>query len=233
MESTVAAAFARITEEVRESAEKVGRKPGDVRIMAVTKNHPAEAVAECLSAGVTLFGENRVQEAGAKYADFPEAELHLIGHLQRNKARDVPGLFSAVHSIDAERTGAALAKACEKAETRMPILIEVNTSGEQSKEGVRGEDELLGLIEELLELGELRISGLMTLAPFTNEEAAIRHSFRTLRSLRDRARERFPECPLKELSMGMTNDYRIAVEEGSTILRIGTALFGARSYAVS
>ena len=109
----------------------------------------------------------------------------------------------------------------------------MNTSGEQSKEGVRGEDELFGLIEELLELGELRISGLMTLAPFTNEEAAIRHSFRTLRSLRDRARERFPECPLEELSMGMTNDYRIAVEEGSTILRIGTALFGARSYAVS
>jgi hypothetical protein len=153
--------------------------------------------------------------------------------LQRNKAKDVPGLFSMVHSIDAERTGHALAKACAQAGRRMPILMEVNTSGEDSKQGVRGEAELMRLIEALGPLEELDISGLMTLAPFTDDEAAIRRSFRTLRSLRDRARERFPECPLEELSMGMTNDYRIAVEEGSTMLRIGTALLGARTYALS
>jgi hypothetical protein len=227
--------------------------------MAVTKNHPISAVTECLEAGISLFGENRVQEAREKFGQSPESssggtdrsdrigtvELHLIGHLQRNKAKLVPGLFSAVQSIDAERTLAALAKAVAPAgvgeseparvskEARIDVYVEVNTSREASKHGVTSEDELFRLVEAAATYGAFRVRGLMTIAPFTNDEALLRRSFRRLYHLRDEVNARFPEAGTTELSMGMTNDYRIAVEEGSTMLRIGTGLLGARTYALS
>lgn len=237
MSKAVAEARTRIEEGIAESARRVGRDAGEVRIMAVTKNHPLEAVQECLDAGISLFGENRVQEAQEKYAEsflrgVEAPELHLIGHLQRNKAKLVPDLFSAVQSIDAERTARALSQACAARNLRMQVYLEVNTSGEESKQGVRDEDALLRLVEGVAQFPELEICGLMTIAPFTREESVLRESFRRLRVLRDRAAARFPEQPIRELSMGMTNDYRIAVEEGSTMLRIGTGLLGARTYGM-
>ncbi|MFP4483260.1 MAG: YggS family pyridoxal phosphate-dependent enzyme [Spirochaetaceae bacterium] len=234
MASAVAASLESVREKIAEVCSQVGRDPAEVRIMAVTKFHGAEAVQECRDAGLTLFGENRVQEAIRKYGDLvPEVELHLIGHLQRNKAKLVPGLFSTVQSIDAPRTAEALATACRHAGRSVEILLEVNTSGEESKHGVANREELFGLIEEVAPYDELHVAGLMTIAPYTNDYEHIRGCFRRLRSLRDQAGARFPEVDFRELSMGMTNDYTVAIEEGSTLIRLGTALLGARTHAAT
>jgi len=202
--------------------------------MAVTKNQPVSAVTECVEAGLSLFGENRVQEAQEKYAAVGgNAELHLIGHLQRNKAKAVPELFSAVQSIDAERTLSALSKVASASGKEIDVYVEVNTSGEASKHGVTDDAELFALVESAMAFGVFRVRGLMTIAPFTKEEAVLRRSFGRLYELREQCWSRFPDLGLIELSMGMTNDYQIAVEEGSTMVRIGTGLFGARTYGLS
>jgi hypothetical protein len=197
--------------------------------MAVTKNHDAEAVRAAYEAGVRCFGENRVQEAAEKYAERPEDfELHLIGHLQRNKAKTAAGLFSTVQSIDRVETAEALHRQCAAAGVRMRILLEVNTSGEESKYGVEDADALRSVLDGLLGLDSLDPVGLMTLAPFTSDEQAIRRSFRELHRLFTMVSRSYPDLDFSVLSMGMTNDYVIAVEEGSTMVRLGTRIFGAR-----
>jgi len=198
--------------------------------MAVTKTLPRSTVEAAVESGVRLLGENRVQEALEKYRDLREnVELHLIGHLQRNKAKVAAGFFDWVQSIDKRETAEHLNKRAEDEGKRIAVLLEVNTSGEQSKFGVRTEDDLWSLIEQNMALDHIEMRGLMTIGPFTDDRQRLRTSFSHLRRLFDKAKDLFPHLPFDTLSMGMSNDYEIAVEEGSTLVRIGTALFGPRN----
>jgi pyridoxal phosphate enzyme (YggS family) len=226
--------IARNLENVRaalaRAAERSGRDPQSVVIMAVTKAFPLAEVQAACSAGLRLFGENRVQEAEAKYgaAGLPPLSLHLIGHLQRNKARKAAELFEAVDSIDKVETAQALEAACAAAGRTLEILLEMNTSGEATKFGFAGEEELLAAAEPILGLPHLRLRGLMTVGPLTSDREQVRSAFRRLARLFDRLRSRYAGQPLEVLSMGMSGDFETAVEEGSTLVRLGTALFGPR-----
>ncbi len=226
---------------VQRAAGRAGRDPRSVAIMAVTKNFTLAEVRAACSAGLRLFGENRVQEAEAKYSPqapdsagppgssgLPPLSLHLIGHLQRNKARRAAELFEAVDSIDKVDTAQALERACASAGRTLDILLEMNTSGEPTKFGFAGEEELLAAVEPILGLPHLRLRGLMTVGPLTAEREQVRAAFRRLRRLFERLRERCAGQPLEVLSMGMSGDFETAVEEGSTLVRLGTALFGPR-----
>ncbi len=200
--------------------------------MAVTKNFPRETVEEACAAGLSLFGENRVQEAEAKFIDFSlPCELHLIGHLQRNKARTASGLFSCVQSIDKPETAEALDARCRERGTVMDVLLELNTSGEAAKSGFHSRDELLAGMDRILTLAALRVRGLMTVGPLGGNEGDIRRAFSLLRSLFDEIRSGRGPQGFDTLSMGMSGDFEIAIEEGSTLVRIGTALFGQRRQA--
>jgi pyridoxal phosphate enzyme (YggS family) len=231
-----------VRQRIAGAARRSGRDPADVRLMAVTKSFPADQVRIARQAGLDLFGENRVQEAQAKYeplvlsvsADEPPqealgpVELHLIGHLQRNKAKIAARLFRCVQSIDKPETARALDGQCAEAGTRMDVLLEVNTSGEDSKFGFRDEEKLNQTIEEVLELEQLTVRGLMTIGPFTEDRDRIRRAFAELRELYERLQELYPQLDLDVLSMGMSGDFEIAIEEGATLVRLGTALFGPR-----
>ncbi|HEY8370566.1 MAG TPA: YggS family pyridoxal phosphate-dependent enzyme [Thermodesulfobacteriota bacterium] len=222
------------------AARRAGRDPAEVRLVAVSKLQPVSALAEALLAGQTCFGENYVQEAVAKQAALAEhpdpavrraaagAEWHLVGPLQRNKARDAVRHFALVHSVDRESLGEALARRAEAEGRSLPILVQVNISGEATKAGVAPE-EAARLIERLLDLPGLSVRGLMAIpAPASSPEAA-RAPFAAMRQLRDRLVEAgLPRTALAELSMGMSDDFEVAVEEGATLVRVGTALFGQR-----
>lgn len=228
--SWMADRIAELRESIAESARKAGRNPNEIRFMGVTKNQDRPLVEEALQNGLALFGENRVQEAEKKYAELSgDFELHLIGHLQRNKAKKVPGLFSWVESIDSPRTVQALEKAAAEAQRELSILVEVNISGEQQKYGVTEPGEIEAILDVVEECSFLEARGLMGIAPWVGEEGRIRASFAGLRErfeqLRSTRGERFDT-----LSMGMSGDYEIGVEEGSNLVRIGTALFGSRGY---
>jgi len=220
-----------VQERIGCAAERSGRDPRDVRLMAVTKGFPREIVEEAMAAGLSLFGENRVQEAEQKYIDLEaRCELHLIGHLQRNKARAASGLFRCIQSIDSVDTAAALETRCAHRGKPMDILLELNTSGEQSKSGFRSRDELLACLESVAAMQHLRPRGLMTVGPLTDDEGRIRSAFASLRALfQEIGTGSFPGFDI--LSMGMSGDFEAAIEEGSTLVRIGTALFGRRAAA--
>lgn len=199
--------------------------------MAVSKTHPADAIREAYAAGQRLFGENRVQEMGTKapaLADLHALEVHLIGPLQNNKTAKAAELFQAVDTLDSARTAARLHAAAQALGRVLPILIEVKLSPEETKHGVAPE-ELPQLLAAVSALPNLRPAGLMTVPPLTDDPELARPYFRSLRALRDAQLERYPT--LVELSMGMSGDFKVAVEEGSTMVRIGTAIFGAREYA--
>ncbi len=219
-----------IRERISAAASRAGRDPQSVRMLAVTKTHPRSVVDEARRAGINLFGENRVQEAASKYGDIAESvELHLVGHLQRNKAKMVPGLFSWVESIDALATAQALSKRCEAAGWRCSVLVQYNSSGETSKSGYEDESLLLDEAEQMAGLAGLDVRGLMTIGPFVSDQAKIASAFARTRLLYERLRGRLGEAGVDTLSMGMTDDFEIAIAEGSTEVRIGSALFGARS----
>lgn len=219
-----------VRERIARAAGRSGRGSEAVRLMAVTKTLPAELALSAAAEGVTLFGENRVQEAEGKWGLVPEGlELHLIGHLQRNKARVAAGLFSCVQSVDKVETARELSRFCVALGKRCDVLVEVNTSGEQSKGGVPGREELLTLVAGILDLPALRLRGLMTVGPLTRDEKAIRAAFALLRGLLDDARRAAPAAAPEILSMGMSGDFEAAIEEGSTLVRLGTALFGPRA----
>jgi pyridoxal phosphate enzyme (YggS family) len=214
---------------VENAAARRGRNPAEIEIMAVTKMLPEEAIDSALSAGITLFGENRVQEAMQKYPPSPrQYRLHLIGHLQRNKAKFVPGFFDCVESIDKIETAAALDRRCGEAGHTVDILLEYNTSGEESKSGFRTAEALIAEIPSIVDLPNLRLRGLMTIAPFTDDTSRIRAAFRSLRELFEQVRALVDSTSFDTLSMGMSSDYEIAVEEGATRIRVGSALFGSR-----
>ncbi len=222
--------YERIRKNIKKVCDKSGRQVEDIRVMAVTKTFPVEYVEMAIKAGFTLFGENRVNEAFEKYIQLSEpVELHLIGHLQRNKVKTASRIFHTVQSIDKYETAEALNKRCDEMGRIIDILFEINTSGEESKFGFRDEAQYFSVLEKVMGLKKLRIRGLMTVGPLTEDKQQIREAFRNLRKLFEETKERYPELDFDILSMGMSGDYEIAVEEGSNLLRIGTAIFGKRS----
>jgi pyridoxal phosphate enzyme (YggS family) len=218
-----------VQQEIAETADRVGRRD-EVRLVAVTKTFPADIVRQAYDAGQRLFGENRVQEAADKIdalSGLPELEWHLIGHLQTNKARQAAECFSMVESVDSVRLATALDGRAARIDRVLPVLLEVNVSGESSKSGF-DPDALPGAVEEIAALDHLEIRGLMTVAPLVEDAEDTRPVFRRLRELRDDMRERYRLERMDQLSMGMSGDFLVAVEEGSTLVRIGRAIFGAR-----
>jgi pyridoxal phosphate enzyme (YggS family) len=228
--------LARIRERISVAATRSGRNPADVRLMAVSKTFPADAIRQAHDGGQRLFGENRVQEFAGKaesLRDLPGFEMHLIGHLQSNKARKAAELFAAIDSVDSLRLAERLNASAADLGRELPVLIEINIGGEEVKSGVAANSaELDQLLTAAPLFKNLHIRGLMTVPPFTEEPEGARPFFRRLRELRDQiAARNLPGVTMDELSMGMSHDFEVAIEEGSTCVRIGTAIFGARDYA--
>jgi pyridoxal phosphate enzyme (YggS family) len=217
----------RIRSRIDQACERSGRQPDSVRLMAVSKNQSPERVAEAASAGLTLFGENRIQEAKVKIPLCPsQLEWHFIGHLQSNKSRDAVSLFHVVQGVDSLALAEELQKQAIKQARSLPILLEVNVAGESSKFGWNP-DRLLAELLQLNALNRLEVHGLMTIAPYAVDPEQVRPIFRRLRELRDRCTDLLG-APLPVLSMGMSGDLEVAIEEGATLVRVGTALFGER-----
>lgn len=221
-----------IEDRIASACRRTGRAQARVKLMAVSKTHPAAAIREAMDAGVSLFGENRVQEFEAKRADLPESvEVHLIGHLQSNKAAKAAGMFAGIDSVDSLRLLERLNDAAKRASRRLPVLLEIKLSGEATKTGFDpASRELQQALERAPDFENLEVRGLMTIAPLDDNAKAARACFQRLRVLRDEWARRHQRIDLQELSMGMSGDFETAIEEGSTLVRIGTALFGAREY---
>lgn len=225
---SIAENLERVRAEVAAGCARVGRSPAEVRLMAVSKTHKAEAIREAYAAGQRLFGENRVQEMAGKAAELDGLEgleVHLIGPLQNNKTARAAELFQAVDTLDSAKTAGRLNAAAQAQGRVLPVLIEVKLSPEETKHGVAPED-LPALLEATAEMANLRVQGMMTVPPWSDDAEMARPYFRRLRELREVNVARYPG--LVELSMGMSGDFMVAVEEGSTTVRIGTAIFGAR-----
>jgi len=217
----------RVQEQLAHAAAKSGRSTKDVELVAITKTHPVEKVREAIDAGQTLFGENRVQEARAKIAELPSnVRWHLVGHLQKNKIRHAMPLFEMIHSADSLALAQDINRIAEEEGLYPRVLLEVNVAGEGSKFGFAA-NLLREQMEGLLALPRVSIEGLMCIPPLTNESEPSRKFFVQLRELRESLENEF-DLQLPQLSMGMTNDYPIAVEEGATLVRVGTAIFGER-----
>ena len=225
-----------IKDKIMEAEKRSGRPEGSVKLMAVSKFHPAEDVIAALNEGQFLFGENRVQEAFEKFPPifelYPDADLHMIGSLQSNKVKNAVKVASCIESVDRISLMDEIEKQCEKINKTISVLFEVHT-GEESKSGFESESE----VEEALKLcaqgkyPHINPRGFMTMAPFTDDKDLVRKSFVTLRELSDRMKAKFPQFNMPELSMGMSGDFEIAIEEGSTLVRVGTAIFGERDYS--
>ena len=212
-----------------ESALRAGRAPEEVTLVAVSKTMPVELVQMAYNLGVTDFGENRVQEALPKIAEFHPQGLrwHMIGHLQSNKAGKVVSPFYCVHSVDSLHLAQALSRHAGEQEKVLSVLLQINVSGEASKEGL-SLTEAIESARQIVALPHIQVDGLMTIAPLVEDPEQVRPVFRELRLLRDRLRTDIPQSSWPHLSMGMTGDYSIAIEEGATIVRIGRAIFGER-----
>jgi pyridoxal phosphate enzyme (YggS family) len=227
-EARIAARAAEVRERIERARHRAGRSD-PVTLVAVTKTHPADTVRAAIAAGVADVGENRVQELDAKVAEVGRRAVrwHLIGHLQRNKAVRAAELADLVHSLDSLRLAEALSAAGEKAGAPVPCLVQVNTSGEASKFGLAPE-EALEAVGRMAELPGIRLEGMMTMAPFTADERTIRRTFAAARELAEDAARQVTGFSGRHLSMGMSNDFEAAVEEGSTLVRVGSSLFGER-----
>ena len=230
----IAENIAAVRERIKSAVRRTGRSDADVALMGVTKTHSDKRIREAYAAGLRLFGENRVQEFTAKsgsLTDLAEAEWHLIGHLQTNKAARAAELFRAVDSVDSVKLAAKLDVAARTLGKKLSVLIEVNVGGESAKSGVAPDSREL---EELLQVAPgfeaLEFMGLMTVPPFADDNEGARPFFRRLRELRDAiAARKLPAVNLDVLSMGMSHDFEVAIEEGSTCVRVGTAIFGQRA----
>jgi len=231
---TLASNLSAIHERVARAARRVGRDRDDVALMAVTKTFPAELIIEAYESGQRLFGENRVQEFAEKVggvAGLRDAEFHMIGHLQSNKAGKAAALFLAIDSLDSAKLAQSLNASAEKLGKTLNVLVEINVGGEEAKSGVAPDSpELESILIGAPDWQNLSIGGLMTVPPFTEDPEGARPYFRRLRELRDRlAARNLPFVRLDVLSMGMSHDFVVAIEEGSTSVRIGTAIFGMRT----
>ncbi len=230
---TIAANLARVREQIAAAAIRAGRDPGAVELIAVSKTHPTPVIAAAIAAGQMVFGENTVQEALPKIDALRDRglEWHFIGHLQSNKAKFVPGNFHWLHSLASLKLAGRLSQAAQTHRCQLQTLIEVNITRDPMKHGVSPEV-LPVLVEQLLkaELTGVTLRGLMTIGPHPARKAETRLAFSDLRRLRDTCRQRFDLAGFTELSMGMSGDYVEAIQEGSTIVRIGTTIFGRRDY---
>ena len=221
-----------IQERIRAACARAKRDPGEVSLVAVTKTHPAETVAEAARLGLTLFGESKVQEAKAKIALCPgRIRWHMIGHLQTNKCRDAVELFEMIQSVDSLHLAEELNKRSEQASKTIAILLEVNAAGEASKFGYKPE-QLVADLKRINEFPRLEIHGLMTIPPYSPVPERSRPMFRQVRELKAKC-EQIIGASLPQLSMGMSGDFEVAIDEGATIVRIGTALFGERTASKS
>jgi pyridoxal phosphate enzyme (YggS family) len=223
-----------VRERIAAAARRSGRSPDDVVLMAVSKTFSAERIREAYAAGLHVFGENRVQEFAEKanaLRDLADAEWHLIGHLQSNKAAKAAELFSAVDSLDSARLADKLNAAAEKAGKTLPALLEINVGGEEAKSGVApGSEQLEEILRQAAGWANLRIRGLMTVPPYTEDPEGARAYFRRLREIRDEiAARRLPTVAMDVLSMGMSHDFEVGIEEGATCVRVGSAIFGERA----
>lgn len=235
-QSNLADNLNRLEEAIATACRNAGRSRQDVELVAVSKTHPAEALAEAFALGLRLFGENRVQEFAAKSVELPtslrsQMRAHLIGHLQSNKAAKAVEVFDGVDTLDSLKLAERLDEAAGKLGKRLPVLLEIKLSHEESKAGIAPDSsELTELLERLPSLANLEAQGLMTIAPLGVSEDKTRTCFRALRLLRDKISAAHPKLHLPVLSMGMSGDFALAIAEGATRIRVGTALFGSRSY---
>lgn len=222
--------LASVMERVSRACERAGRKPGDVTLIAVTKGVPVERVQAAIELGVAHVGENRVQEARDKLPCLPAGVTrHLIGTLQSNKARYVPSLFDWVHSLDRFELAHELGRRVRQAGRAIDCLVQVNVSGEPTKRGV-APGQALELVAAVAQVDGLKVRGLMTIAPLTGESSAARRVFAALRELAQEIESaRIPGVSMQHLSMGMSDDFEVAIEEGATMIRIGSAIFGPRA----
>jgi hypothetical protein len=218
-----------VRERIAAAARRSGRDPAEVTVVTVTKGHGPEAVTAAVRAGLVDLGENRLEELEEKAVGTPPGTVrwHMIGHLQRRKAPRVRGLADLVHSVDSVRLAERLERGADSGAPTLRVLLQVNASGEATKTGFEPGD-LVEALGRVLELSSLRVEGLMTMAPYTQDERVLRATFGGLRELRDEAVRQLPAFRGVELSMGMSNDFETAVEEGSTIVRLGTVLLGER-----
>jgi pyridoxal phosphate enzyme (YggS family) len=229
----IVANLADVRQRIAAAALRSGRQPADVRLVAVSKTYPLADIATALAAGQTDFGENRLEELWLKVEAARAQQLdairwHMIGTIQSRKTREAAGPFALIHSVDRVRIAHRLSRDAEAAGCVLDVLLEVNVSGEASKHGFTAE-EVLAAGADLLAQPGIRVCGLMTMAPYANDPERTRPIFRALRTLQEQLRERFPQGGWRELSMGMTNDFEVAIEEGATIVRIGSAIFGTRN----
>jgi pyridoxal phosphate enzyme (YggS family) len=230
MATDISENIARVQERIATACRRAGRRPEDVRLVAISKTMPAERIRAAYEAGLRDFGENRVQEASAKRPELSDlaATWHLVGHLQSNKARPARELFHWFHALDSFRLAERLEHSAVGNGEKLPVLLEVNLGGEETKAGVR-EEEVRALAEQVSQLMTLKLRGLMVLPPFFDDPEQARPFFRRLRELAktiDSAE--LPNVSMQELSMGMSHDFEVAIEEGATMVRVGTAIFGPR-----
>ena len=225
MQTTLSQRLASIRERISAAAERAGRDASEVALVAVSKTHPSSAVSEVLAAGQTVFGENKVQEAEWKRPEVGAGTWHLIGHLQSNKARKAVKVFDVIESVDSLDLAQRLERICaEEGRERLPVYVQVDLAGEETKTGA-DESELGSIVDFLKTSSHLELKGLMTIPPFLDDVEQVRPYFRRLRELRDAL------VPGGGLSMGMSNDFEVAIEEGATLVRVGTAIFGERNYS--
>ena len=220
-----------VEEKIKKACERSGRSRDEVTLIAVSKTKPIEMMQEAMQAGTTVFGENKVQEIVRKEAELPDSvEWHLIGHLQRNKVRQIAGKVARIHSVDSLRLAEQIQKEYEKIDQTADILIEVNVAKEESKFGLMPE-ETESVIREIAKYPNVKVHGLMTIAPFVKNAEENRIHFQNLRKLLvDIDAKNIDNISMNELSMGMTGDYEVAIEEGATFIRVGTGIFGSRQY---
>ena len=231
---SIAQNVAQVRERIRAAANRAGRDASSVTLMAVSKTFPAESIREAYGAGIRVFGENRVQEFAGKadaLRELTDAHWHMIGHLQSNKAGKAAELFDGVDSIDSLKLAERLSEAARNAGKTLPILVEINVGGEAAKTGIAPDSpELDRLLSDVPRLQNIRVRGLMTVPPYTEDPQGARPHFRRLRELRDQIAGRgLPGIGMDELSMGMSHDFEVAIEEGSTCVRVGSAIFGHRT----
>ncbi len=227
-----------VQERIRTAAERAGRDPAEITLVAVSKTFPAESIVAAHALGVRNFGENRVEEAADKIPlvmQLGAAPLtwHMVGHIQHRRVRDAATLFDLIHSVDTAGLATRLDTRGENLGKTLPVLLEVNISGEESKYGFHPDprQDFYAAVDEILQLVHLDVQGLMTIAPVVAEAEQARPFFAALRHLRDDLRSRFPQRPWNRLSMGMTDDFEVAIAEGATLVRIGRAIFGERVIA--
>jgi PLP dependent protein len=228
--SGLCARFADVRERIGLVAHRCNRSAADITVIAVTKTHPSSRICEALACGATDFGENRIQEAEPKIMEVGRAQArwHLIGHLQANKARRAVKLFDVIHSLDSISLAQRLNRLCEEeGREPLPVLVQVDLGKEATKSGVE-EDELSEVVRVVASCSNLKLIGLMTVPPYFEDNEQVRPFFRRLRELRNQIKEQVGFAGEGELSMGMTHDFEIAIEEGATMVRIGTAIFGER-----